>query len=441
MFSNYLKTAWRNLLKNRGFAITNLLSLTIGISSTILILLWVQSELSWNRDQQHYETTYQVFAHRDFNGNKVTDNSIVLPLADAIKQELPQVPYASFTSYSENHILTVGDKKLKKSGLRVSPDYFKIFTYRFLEGSMQQALIAPDAIIIAASTARALFGTTAVLNSIIRFDNQTDVRVTAVVEDPDPASSQQFDFITPYSYREAAMQDWTNSYSNLYLRTTTSAGETALNTAINKLVNSRSNNKISTYFVHPMKKWRLYSEFRDGKNVGGMITYVRMFSIIAFVILLIACINFMNLSTARSEKRAREVGIRKTLGSGKKELMLQFFSESVILAFVAFLLSVLAVSLILPAFNKLIDRELVLRLYSAKFWLVAAVIILFTGLVAGSYPAVYLSSFSPVRVLKGSFLPGKAAIGPRRMLVVVQFVISILLISATVRLFSSRSGT
>ncbi|RYZ49817.1 MAG: FtsX-like permease family protein [Sphingobacteriales bacterium] len=184
-----------------------------------------------------------------------------------------------------------------------------------------------------------------------------------------------------------------------------------------------------------MKKWRLYSEFRDGRNVGGMITYVRMFSIIAFVILLIACINFMNLSTARSEKRAREVGIRKTLGSGKKQLMLQFFCESVILAFAAFMVSVLAVSLVLPAFNRLIDRELVLSLYSGKFWLVATLIIIFTGLVAGSYPALYLSSFNPVKVLKGSFLPGKAAVGPRRILVVVQFVISILLISATVIIF------
>ena len=190
--------------------------------------------------------------------------------------------------------------------------------------------------------------------------------------------------------------------------------------------------KISTYFTFPMSKWRLYSDFKDGKNTGGMIEYVRMFTIIAIIILLIACVNFMNLSTARSEKRAKEVGIRKTLGSQKRQLVLQFFIESIILAFISFALSILAVYLLLPSFNSLVDKQLTLPVTQQVFWLGALVIIFFTGIVAGSYPALYLSSFNPVKVLKGTFVAGKNAVLPRHVLIVIQFVISICLISATI---------
>ena len=193
--------------------------------------------------------------------------------------------------------------------------------------------------------------------------------------------------------------------------------------------------KISTYFTFPMNKWRLESEFKDGKNVGGMIEYVRLFSIIAIIILLIACVNFMNLSTARSEKRAREVGVRKTLGSGKRQLIFQFFSESIILASIAFVFSILAVFLLLPFFNELVDKHLSLDITQPLFWGVALGLIAFTGFVAGSYPALYLSSFNPVKVLKGTFKPGKEAVLPRHILVVGQFAISILLISATIIIY------
>ncbi|HET6996154.1 MAG TPA: FtsX-like permease family protein, partial [Chitinophagaceae bacterium] len=193
--------------------------------------------------------------------------------------------------------------------------------------------------------------------------------------------------------------------------------------------------KISTYFAFPMSKWRLESEFKDGKNTGGMIEYVRLFSIIAIIILVIACVNFMNLSTARSEKRAREVGVRKTLGSGKTQLILQFFSESIILSLLAFVLSLIAVLLLLPAFNNLVDKHLALDITRPAFWIASISLVLFTGIVAGSYPALYLSSFSPVRVLKGSFLPGRKGALPRHILVVGQFAISILLISATIIIY------
>jgi ABC-type lipoprotein release transport system permease subunit len=202
-----------------------------------------------------------------------------------------------------------------------------------------------------------------------------------------------------------------------------------------KYQHDEDDKRISTYFAFPMNKWRLQSEFKDGKNTGGMIEYVRLFSIIAIIILLIACVNFMNLSTARSEKRAREVGVRKTLGSGKRQLIFQFFSESIILASIAFVLSVLAVYLLLPFFNELVDKHLSLDISQPLFWGAAIALILFTGIVAGSYPALYLSSFSPVKVLKGTFLAGKKSALPRHILVVGQFSISILLISATIIIY------
>jgi putative ABC transport system permease protein len=435
MLRNYFKTAWRNLTRNKGFALTNLVSLSIGITCTILILLWVQDELSWDKRQKNYHSTYQVYANRNFNGSIVTDNSNALPLADALEQELPQVENAVFTSYDEDHILGVGDKRLKKSGTRVSKHYFNIFTYKFIAGSMKEALTAPDALVVTRSTAVALFNTIEVVNKVVRFNNSEDKKITAVVEDLPAASSFRPDFITPYNYSPEAMQNWVNSYSNVYVQAKPNTSEEALNKGINALITKRSDNRNSTFFVHPMSKWRLYSEFKDGQNTGGMIDYVKMFSIIAVVVLLIGCINFMNLSTARSEKRAKEVGIRKTLGSLKRQLMFQFFCESIILAFIAFLISILAIFLLLPAFNQLIDRTLSVPVESWKFWLGAVVVILLTGIIAGSYPAMYLSSFSPVKVLKGTFLPGKAASAPRRLLVVAQFVISILLISSTIIIY------
>ncbi|MHA4842663.1 ABC transporter permease [Flavitalea antarctica] len=435
MFRNYFKTAWRNLVRNKSFALTNLVSLTIGITATLLILLWVQSELSWNKHYKNYSSTYQLYANRNFNGNIYTDNSIILPLADALEQELPQVKYATFTSYSEDRILANGDKKLKKSGYRVSKHYFKVFPQKVLKGDPETALAIPDGLVVTRSTALALFNSEDVINKIVRIDNSRDVKIAAVIEDVPGNSSVIFDFISPYNFEAASMQDWVNSYNNVYVQTNGVQEAGVLEKAVNNIVAKHSDNNNSSYFLHPMEKWRLYSDFKDGKNTGGMITYVKMFSIIAFVILLIGCINFMNLSTARSEKRAREVGIRKTLGSGKSQLMLQFFCESVILAIIALIISIIAVYLLLPVFNVLIGRQLELPVSNWQFWLLSGGIVVFTGLVAGSYPAVYLSSFNPVTVLKGTFLPGKAAATPRRLLVVAQFVISILLISSTLIIY------
>ncbi|HSN08738.1 MAG TPA: ABC transporter permease, partial [Hanamia sp.] len=438
MFSNYFKVAWRNLFRNKGFSLTNLLGLSIGMTCTILILLWVQDELNYNKSQKNYKEIYQVMANRNFNNQVFTDPTMVLPLAASIKNDIPQVKNAVVTTYPNAINIAYGDVKLKETGLTVSDHFFDMFTVKFIKGNAATAISDPNSIVLSQSAATALFGNDDPINKILIINNNQNVKVTAVVKEMPHNTSLQFDYIMPFNYSDPyikqSMNEWVNSSWLVYLQAAPGSNIQWIDQKINEIKQQHDPNgkKISTYFAFPMNKWRLYSDFKDGKNVGGMIEYVRMFSIIALIILLIACVNFMNLSTARSEKRAKEVGIRKTLGSERKQLIFQFFIESIILATLSFVISIFAVYLLLPAFNSLVDKHLFLPITQPVFWIGALVIVLFTGVVAGSYPALYLSSFNPVKVLKGTFISGKKTVLPRHVLIVGQFVISILLISATI---------
>lgn len=437
MFNNYLKIAWRNLFRHKGFAFTNLLGLTIGMTCTMLILLWVQDELTYDKFHTNYNNIYQVVANRDFKNQVFTDYNMVFPLNKAIESSSPLVKNAVVTSHSESHILAVGDIKLKKDGYTVGGRYFEMFSWKFVKGSSATAINDPSSIVLTESAAKSLFGNDEPIGKIIKMDNSDNFKVTAILADVPGNSSLQFDFIKPYNYSDEgvkrSMNEWGNSSWSVYVQAVPGANLKLLNKQIDAIKHEHDqHDKISTYFAFPMNRWRLYSEFKDGKNTGGMIEYVRLFSIIAIIVLLIACVNFMNLSTARSEKRAKEVGIRKTLGSDKRQLIVQFFFESMILSFIALVFSVVAVYLLLPSFNLLVDKHLHLDILKPLFWLGALAIVMVTGITAGSYPALYLSSFNPVKVLKGTFLAGRWAALPRRVLVVAQFVISILLISATI---------
>ena len=441
MIKNYFKIAWRNLFRNKGFSATNLLGLTIGITCTILISLWVQDELTYDKFHSNYSSIYKLYANRDFNNQLFTDENMVLPLASSIKNASGQVEHAVVTTHRQPRVIKYGDNKLKKEGYRVSEDFFEMFSWKFIEGSPKTAITDPSSIVLTRSAAKGLFGNEDPINKVVKFDNQNDLKVTAIVEDVPGNSTFQFDYIVPFNpsnegYKRS-MENWQNSSWTVFLQVKPGTDLKLLEKTINdiKYQHDADDKRISTYFAFPFSKLRLQSEFKDGKNIGGMIEYVKLFSIIAIIILLIACVNFMNLSTARSEKRAREVGVRKTLGSGRRQLIFQFFSESIILAFIAFVLSICTVYVLLPFFNHLVDKDLVLDITKPLFWGAAIALILFTGIIAGSYPALYLSSFNPVRVLKGTFFPGKKTVLPRHILVVGQFAISILLISATIIIY------
>ncbi|RYF92835.1 MAG: ABC transporter permease, partial [Chitinophagaceae bacterium] len=438
MIKNYFKIAWRNLRRNKGFSITNILGLTIGITCTILIALWVNDEVNYDKFHKHYDNIYQVMANRDFKNQMFTDQNMVLPLADALQGSTPQLISAAVTTHPGSNILRYNDQLLQKDGMTVSERFFDIFSFKFLKGNAN-SLKDPHSILMTKSAAISVFGKKDPIGETVKINNGDNFKVAGIIEDVPGNSSLRFDYIIPFNYSDpgtkASMQEWGNSSWQVYLKMRPGCDMKMMEKKINEIKKSHDNDAISTYFAFPMNRWRLYGDFKDGKNTGGMIEYVRMFTIIAVVILLIACVNFMNLSTARSEKRAKEVGIRKTLGSNKLQLIMQFFSESIILALVAFVLSLIAVFFLLPSFNELVEKQLHFNLLHPGFWVLAVGIILFTGIVAGSYPALYLSSFNPVKVLKGTLLAGKSSVNPRRVLVVAQFVISISLISATVIIY------
>lgn len=436
MFRNYFKTAWRNLFRNKGFSITNILGLSIGIACTIFILLWVNNELTYDRFQKNYDNIYQVIANRNFNNQVFTDRSMAMPLASALENSSPQIKHAVVTTSQQQDVLAYNNNKIKKDGYVVSDHFFDIFSWTFIKGNAATALKDPNSIVLTEDAAKAFFGNADPINKVLTIDNNNSVKVTAIVKRPPGNSTFQFDWIMPFNYNDSdtkkSMNEWINSRWNVFIQTTPNADTAFLNKNITAIKRSHGHDEISSYFVFPMSHWHLYSDFENGKNTGGMIEYVRLFSIVAIIILLIACINFMNLSTAQSEKRAKEVGIRKTLGSNKKQLIFQFFCESFILTLIAFVLAIIAVALLMPSFNLMVDKHLSLNIMKPIFWVMALSIILFTAFVAGSYPALYLSSFNPVKVLKGTIVLGKKTIMPRHVLVISQFVISILLISATI---------
>jgi ABC-type antimicrobial peptide transport system permease subunit len=435
MIKNYFKIAWRNLFKNKGFSIINIAGLAIGMGSAILILLWVQNELTYDKFHKNYDHVYQVMANRNFD-RVFTDRSMVMPLASELEKSLSQIKHAVVTTHQQQHVLAKGDNKIKKKGYTVGDHFFDVFTWEFAKGNAATALKEPNTIVLTESAAKAFFGNDDPINKVLKMDNQTDLKVTAILKDLPTNSTFDFDWLISFNYSneqtKKEMNEWQSSSWNVFVQASPGADSALLGANITKIKRAHGKDAFSSYFVFPMKRWHLYSDFTNGFNSGGIIEYVKLFSIIAVIILLVACINFMNLSTARSEKRAKEVGIRKTVGSKKKQLVAQFFFESIILTLIAFAIAIVAVVLLLPSFNVLVDRQLSLNITKPFFWIAAIGVILFTGFAAGSYPALYLSSFQPIKVLKGVFSGGKNTILPRHILVVSQFVISIVLISATI---------
>lgn len=443
MIKNFFLVAWRNLWRNKGFSLTNIAGLSIGMTCTLLIFLWVYNERSWDRSQKHYDRIYHIYANRDFNGTINTGPDMMYPLAKALKESYPEVEQSAIASFEDTRLLSVGDKRVNRNVITVSPDFFEVFSYDAIAGNPSAAAKDPDALIVTESTAKILFGTTNVLNKEVEVKNSRMAVIKAVLKDLPANSTVQFEALLPFNPSapniQRAENDWVNCGNRVFIKTTADANIPALQTKIMDLIRQRSEGDNPTtkgsVILHPMKKWRLFGEFRDGINVGGRIEYVNLFSWIAVIILLIACVNFMNLSTSRSEKRAKEVGIRKTLGSERKQLLAQFITESIFLSVIAFVISALAVWFILPSFESLLNQKIEIPYNNLYTWLCALAVVLVTGIIAGSYPAVYLSGFNPVKVLKGSFMPGRKGLLPRKILVTGQFIVSVVLLSATLIIF------
>ncbi|RDC65594.1 ABC transporter permease [Adhaeribacter pallidiroseus] len=446
MFQNYFKTAWRHLLRNKGYSALNILGLGTGMAVALLIGLWVHHEYSYDKFLPDYERLYQVRRNFNSNGDILNFPTTSLALADALRNEIPEIEYVAETDWMNAHGLKVDDKKIYLEGGQVNGDFLKMFRYPLVKGTAETVLQDPYSIVLTESTAQALFGNEDPLNQFVRFDNKNDLKVTGILKDLPANSTFKFKYLVPFSYFEATegyvkQQRQSGFSENSYqIFTKLKPGTTYAQVApkiknIQKRQKDSFNAQHSEVIMQPMQNWHLYSEYVNGKDTGGFIEYVRMFGVIGVLILLIACINFINLTTARSEKRAREVGVRKAIGSQRKDLVIQFLAESLVFALLAFVCALIMVQLALPAFNTLIGSIIKLPVFDLTFWLITLGSVLLVALLAGSRPAFYFSSFNPVKVLKGSLHVGKAAALPRKILVVLQFSCSIALIISTIIIY------
>ncbi|PUZ29877.1 ABC transporter permease [Chitinophaga parva] len=439
MLRSFFKIASRNLLRNKGFSLINITGLAIGMAATILILLWIQSEISYDQFHANKNRIYEVWNRVPFNGKLTAWNAASAPLGPVLEKDLPEVDRVVRVMYDNSLQLSVGDKKLIKTGNVVDTGFLQMFTFPMLEGNPATALNDVHAIVLTQSTARALFGDTDAMGKMVWVDNKHSMTVTGILKGPPANSRFNFEYLLPrssFKYREGADLGWNDNSTPTYVMLKPNASFDAATRKIRTL-KQRYSDEARTLnwelFLYPLERWRLYSTFTNGvEDNSGRITFVKLFGIIAGLILLVACINFMNLSTARSEKRAKEVGIRKVVGAHKNSLVGQFIGESILLAFLAGILAIIIVQVSLPAYNQLTFKHLFLDFTDGYALLAFVGFILFTGLLAGSYPAFYLSSFQPVKVLKGTFYKANALLAPRKALVVLQFTFAIILIICTI---------
>jgi len=434
MFKNFLKIAYRNLLRNKGFSAINIAGLTVGMASALLILLWIQNEVSYDKFHKNKDYLYEAWNRGTFNNKLQCWHSTPKILGPTLKQEYPEIADVARTN-NQWFVTTVGLKQISCSGLFADPSFLKMFSFPVLQGNAETALNSVSNVVITQKMAIKMFGTEDAIGKILKID-KTNFTVSGILKDLPTNTRFTFEFIMPWAYMTKLGWDdnyWGNNSVNTYVELKPNATAILVDSKIKNVTKTHSNgNEQQEVFLHPITKWHLYSNFENGKVVGGRIAIVVTFSIIALFILLIACINFMNLSTARSEKRAKEVGIRKVVGAGKRSLIAQFLGESVLIALISGILSLLLVQLCLPWFDTLAAKELDIPYSNLSFWLVSVLFIVGTGALAGSYPALFLSSFKPVVVLKGSFKRSNAVINPRKVLVVLQFTFAIVLIVSTI---------
>jgi putative ABC transport system permease protein len=446
MIKNYLKIAWRNLIKNKASSFINVGGLAVGMAVAMVIGLWIWDELSFDKYHQNYDRIASVMQNETYNGVVGTNNAIPLPLdAEMRKSYGSDFKHIVLSSWNDPHVLSAGDKKVAYPGTFMGAEGPEMFTLNMLAGN-RNGLKGPSSMLISQSVAKALFGNTNPVNKVIKLDNNALFNVAGVYEDlPRNATLHDVAFIGPWEYyihspgNGRSLTDWGDNSLFMYVQIADHADMAKLSEKIKNIKLKNMDPADAKYkpamFLQPMSKWHLYSEFKNGVNTGGAIQYVWLFGIIGFFVLLLACINFMNLSTARSEKRAKEVGIRKAIGSLRGQLIYQFFCESLLIAMLAFAFSLVLVMLILPYFNGVANKQLAILWNTPLFWITGLGFTLFTGIIAGSYPALYLSSFKPDKVLKGTFKAGRFAALPRKVLVVVQFTVSVVLIIGTVVVF------
>ena len=442
MFKLNIKIALRNLWKNKTSSLINVIGLAIGLAACLMLLVYVSYEWNFDRQSKNADRTYAVMNNiKDEKGDILaTFQGSATALAPAIKQQIPEVSYISRTNYGAVGLLGNGNKAFRKSFRYAESDIFEIYDFKFIEGNAVNALNDINSIILTESTAKLLFGTSNVLNKSVRYENKTDLKITGIIKDLPYNSSFNPDFILPWAFyassnRSVRNIDW-NNYSFITLFVLKPGADANLtNQKINTLVSRNVKTPMQSYFITSLNDLYLHGNFENGKSVGGNIEKLWLFTGLAFSILLIACINFMNLATARSEKRAKEVAIKKTIGANRTSLVIQFLTESLILAFIAVILAIILAELLLPSFNNLLNTKLSINYLNIYSWLSVLAAAFITGLIAGSYPAFYLSSFNPIQNLRRFTSNRFFDFNLRQVLVIVQFCFSIILIVGTLVIY------
>jgi putative ABC transport system permease protein len=438
MIKNYLKIAWRNLIKNKASFI-NIGGLAVGMAVAMLIGLWIWDEVSYDKYHQNYDSIGQIMSTQKSNSQTVTFGTTVMPLSNELRTKYANSFKLTALTYDGTHILAVGETKIAQQGMWAEPKLPAILSLVMIKGSYS-TFNDPTSVLLSSTTANALFGNTDPINRTVRIDNNKDMKVAGVYQDlPQNTTLNGTMFMLPWNstanWWNTQTAAWDNHGCHLYVQLNPHADFSKVSAQIKNITTPFNKTVDETVQVFPMSRWHLYSQFQNSISVGGRIQFVWLFGIIGAFVLLLACINFMNLSTARSEKRAKEVGIRKAIGSLRGQLIKQFLSESMLVVFLAFVLTIVLVSLTIPYFNNIADKQVALPWGNPLFWSVTLGFTIFTGLVSGSYPAFYLSAFKPIKVLKGAFKVGRLASLPRKVLVVVQFTVSIVLIIGTIVVF------
>ena len=443
MIKSYFVIAWRNLVKNRVYSTINIGGLAVGMGVAVLIGLWVYDELSFDKFHKNYDRIAQVMQNQTYNEETGTQEANPPFLAEEIRNIYgADFTYVLQASWNFDRTLAYGDKIFIKQGSYFEPGVADMLGLEILHGTGE--LTEMNSILLAESVAKTYFNNEDPIGKILRLENKIDLKVAGVYKDlPNNSSFFDMKFILPWSLylnQNPWIKENNNAWDSNFTRTFAMIAEHADMETVSAKIKDVKYNKVEPderrykpmIFLHSMSKWHLYSNFENGVNTGGRIDNVWLFSVIGGFVLVLACINFMNLSTARSEKRAKEVGIRKAIGSVRRQLVMQFFSESILIAVLAFILAIVLVALMLTPFNVVADKQIAMPWSSITFWSVGLLFALLTGIMAGCYPALFLSSFNPVKTLKGTFRVGTAASLPRKVLVVLQFTISTVLIIGTI---------
>ncbi len=433
---NFFKVVFRSLKRNGFYSVINISGLAIGMAAAILLLVWVYNEWSYDRFHAKEKQLYQVWSRGEFNGKVECWGENPVVMGPTLKADYPEVEEMTRMD-TRSMLYTLGENRLKMKTTCVDPGFLTMFSFPLLQGNMESALKDPYSVILTEQAAQRLFGSEDPMGKVLLCDAQYSMTVTGVMKDLPRNTSFEFDVLLPFTFAES--HDWykhNDSWGafsvSTYIELQSPSQESGIDQSIQNIIKEHSNNEVPfEAFIYPLSRVHLYSKFENGVPAGGLVDTLQLFGLIALLILLIACINFMNLSTARSAKRAKEVGVRKVMGAKRISLISQFLGESTIVAFLAGLLAIVIATLVLPAYSTLMGKTLSLNLGSVWFWLTGLVFVFFTGLLAGSYPAFHLSSFLPVKVLKGTFKAAWKVVSPRKVLVVVQFTVAICLIIAT----------